>query len=142
MSDVSNRYVVVVVDDQPIVREFVRNALERCGHAVLTAADAESCLRLMKERDGAVDLVLSDIVMPGMGGTHLAEILSREYPGTRVLLMTGMSEQEIPPRWSHSFLCKPFSAGALYQAVAAALQGAPCRLRPHARAAKSDAQGP
>ena len=130
MLDRCQRCVVVVVDDQPIVREFVEHALQRLGYEVLTAHDAKACLGLMRACAGPVHLVISDILMPGMSGTHLAEVIARERPDTRVLLMTGMTEDEVPKQWAAKLLFKPFTADFLQKRVREALDSAACQGSP------------
>jgi CheY-like chemotaxis protein len=80
---------VLLVEDDPAVRRATRRTLERSGFAVFEAEDGLQALPLLEQDPRAVDLVLSDIVMPRMGGRELAAELRRLRPDLPVLLMTG-----------------------------------------------------
>ena len=108
--------VVLVVDDDS-VRAFACLALERAGFAVLAAADAEAALALLAARTGPVDVLLTDLTMPGMGGTELAARVRAERPGVRVLFASG----DVPDADDPRFLSKPFTAAQLAERVGGAL---------------------
>lgn len=91
--------LVIVVDDEPAIRDFVRYALEGQGFSVLIASDAEGALQLLETYRGQVPLVITDIQMPGVGGDTLADCIRGEHPETHILLMSGMAAEEIPARW-------------------------------------------
>jgi CheY-like chemotaxis protein len=71
---------VVVVDDEVTLRRLVRRLLESAGHEILEAEDGLDGYELIRARQGDVDLVITDIVMPRMRGTELVRRLEREYP--------------------------------------------------------------
>ena len=81
--------VVLVVEDEPLVRELACEALRSRGYRVLEAANGDEALQLCEEHPGAIDLVLTDVVMPRMSGRALAERLSRVREGIRVMFMSG-----------------------------------------------------
>lgn len=83
---------ILVVEDISAVREFVRRALTYEGHEVTVAHDGLQGLELLAER-GPFDLLLTDIVMPGLDGIALALKVAKEHPGTRILLMTGYASE-------------------------------------------------
>lgn len=87
--------VVLVVDDEEAVSRLVARFLTHLGYSVLQAASGEEALALVRLRQPPVDLVLSDVVMPGMDGTELARLVLSEYPGPGVILMTGQLPREI-----------------------------------------------
>ena len=105
--------VVLVVDEDDLVREGTRRMLERLGYRVLEAADGRDALRLC-DSAGGVDLVVADVVLRGMGGKELADRVAARWPGARVLL-TAASAQDVlgPSPGGFPFLPKPFSPTAL-----------------------------
>ena len=105
---------VLVVDDEDAVREVAVRALARAGYRVLAARGGDAALALLarQERHDAL-LVLTDVSMPGMTGTQLADRVEQDYPTTRVALMSGYSTDELARSevgsQMRSFLDKPFS---------------------------------
>jgi len=120
---------VVVVEDDPSVRELVRIMLGDCGYVVLTAADADAAVRLCEEQPGGVDLLLTDVVMPDVGGRVLAERLTALFPALRVLFMSGYSDEAVFRhgiiRPDTAFIEKPFSQAALARKVREVLDAEP-----------------
>jgi PAS domain S-box-containing protein len=112
---------VLLVEDNRPVREFAEGLLTDLGCRVLTAAGAEEALARLKEED--VDLVFTDVVMPGTSGVELARILARERPGLPVLLATGYSEEILKEGHDFRVLPKPYDGASLMEAMAAALAG-------------------
>ncbi|HET7544300.1 MAG TPA: ATP-binding protein [Polyangiaceae bacterium] len=80
---------VLVAEDDPSVRTLVKSVLERNGYRVLVAADGRAALELARLEKGRIDLLLSDVVMPGMNGRALRDELLQLYPQLRVLFMSG-----------------------------------------------------
>ncbi|MES1178686.1 MAG: PAS domain S-box protein [Myxococcales bacterium] len=80
---------VLVAEDDPSVRTLVKNVLERNGYRVLVAEDGLAALELARGEKGRIDLLLSDVIMPGMNGRALRDALILLYPGLRVLFMSG-----------------------------------------------------
>jgi two-component system, cell cycle sensor histidine kinase and response regulator CckA len=114
------RETVLLVEDEQIVREVVRQMLERQGYEVLVAADGEEALALAGRYEGRIDVLATDVVMPRMGGGELADRLLPQRPELRVLFMSGYTED--PTVWDgleerKAFLQKPFSAGDLGTAL-------------------------
>jgi CheY-like chemotaxis protein len=118
--------IILVVDDQEAFRGLLRRQLTDAGHTVLESADGAEALHLVRRRNGAVDLILSDVVMPQMNGTELASRIGEEFPGIPVILMSafapagvarvGVGESIVP------VLQKPFDEGQLTELVALALE--------------------
>ena len=108
--------VLVVEDDEGLLR-LVRELLERDGFAVRTAPGASDALDLFERDSDSIEVVITDVVMPGMGGLDLGRELRARRPGLRVLFMSGYSEgwlDETQPDGSRTaFIQKPFTPGAL-----------------------------
>jgi len=109
---------ILLVEDEDSVRAVARHVLQRHGYAVIEVARAEGALALA-DTSQAVDLLLTDIVMPGVGGRALAAQFAARRPGTRVLFMSGYPAAAIGRHQmlerGLAFLQKPFSAAALAQ---------------------------
>jgi PAS domain S-box-containing protein len=109
---------VVLVEDEVALRRLVREVLTEAGYDVLEAANGEEALRACAaraQRGERVDLVLTDVVMPGMSGRQLAARVREIVPESRVLLMSGYDDDDV--RSGEPILAKPFSAGMLARRV-------------------------
>ena len=106
-----NECVMVVEDDQ-LFRELLVEVLEERGFEVLSAENPAQALDLAESHAGAIDLLVSDMVMPGLSGSDLARHLLERYPSLRILLMSGYSQEALEDRGAlsagHAFLRKPF----------------------------------
>src|ERR1041385_4350217 len=96
--------VILVVDDEVMVRNVARIILEKQGYFILAAADGEEALQIARKFPGAIDLVLSDINMPRIDGLQLMNKLLGERPGVKILLMSGQADG---PAGGVAFLRKP-----------------------------------
>jgi signal transduction histidine kinase/integral membrane sensor domain MASE1/ActR/RegA family two-component response regulator len=118
----SRTATVLLAEDEPVVREFVQRTLERAGHQVLAAADGRAALELARAHAGSIDLVVTDVVMPSMGGPELVRLVQAERGDVAVLYLSGYpSERERSPesaRGEVAFLQKPFSSARLLESVA------------------------
>ena len=116
---------VLVVDDEPLVLRLCCTILSRQGYEVLGASGADEALKLSEQRGTGLNLLLSDIIMPKLRGTDLAERIGRMIPGIRVLYMSGFDGREIPEydmlRSTAKLIPKPFTPRDLLLAVRAAL---------------------
>lgn len=117
---------VLLVEDEDGLRALMAKALRRAGYEVLEAASAEAALEALEQRRSAVDLLATDLTLPGMGGGKLAMEVRWLYPDTPVVFMTGSSEDAEAAALMKSdagvkLLNKPFAVDALVQAVSAAL---------------------
>jgi two-component system, cell cycle sensor histidine kinase and response regulator CckA len=115
---------ILVVEDDDGVRAFACRALERLGHRVLEAATADAAFDLIARTHEPIDLVLTDIVMPGMSGRELAVRLSIERPNLRLLLMSGHTDESATMQTAEDavpFLQKPFSMERLAAYIGRAL---------------------
>jgi two-component system, cell cycle sensor histidine kinase and response regulator CckA len=114
-----------LVEDERPVRSTVRRLLERQGYEVLEAGNGQDALTLISARGAEIDLVLSDMVMPGMGGLELADRVRALSPKLPVLLMTGYTEEAITragerPR-DEQIIEKPFTLNTMLEKVRWAL---------------------
>lgn len=87
--------VILVVDDEAAVNHLVTRYLSHIGYRVLDASSAEEALAVVRRADPPVDLVLSDVVMPGSSGVELATTLLSRCPGPSVILMTGQLSEDV-----------------------------------------------
>jgi two-component system cell cycle sensor histidine kinase/response regulator CckA len=108
---------VLLVEDEDSLRGVVRKFLEKCGYVVLEAKDGQSALRIASLFPGAIHALLTDVVMPGIGGCELARTLSKRRPSTKVLFMSGYAaDANLPPEATDPkghLIKKPFSRSAL-----------------------------
>jgi PAS domain S-box-containing protein len=115
------RQTILVVEDQEAVRSAATRGLTRFGYTVFAAADGEEGLQLWHEHADTIDLVVSDIIMPRMGGLALYEAVSREREGVRFLLTSGFTGEETLRHTATTkalpFLAKPWTLHELLAAV-------------------------
>jgi PAS domain S-box-containing protein len=116
---------VLLVEDEPSVRQLAARVLEGRGYTVLGAGTGEEALLAARAHPGPVHLLLTDVVMPGMGGRELADRMKAEMPSLKVLYTSGYTDDEIVRRGvsEHSmpFLAKPFTPDELAESVRVAL---------------------
>ncbi|MHB8836185.1 MAG: hybrid sensor histidine kinase/response regulator [Candidatus Methylomirabilia bacterium] len=112
---------ILVVEDEPTLREVAAAVLSELGYQVTAAASAEEALALPLDAGPAPQLLIADVVLPGMRGDELAAVLRDRFPALRVILASGYSQErllreteEVPPT---DFLHKPFSASLLARTV-------------------------
>jgi two-component system cell cycle sensor histidine kinase/response regulator CckA len=112
---------VLVVEDEPLVRSLAVRALRDQGYHVLQAEDGPAALALSRNHDGEIHLLVTDVVMPGMNGRELADRLSAERPGLRVLYVSGYTDHAVVRHGvleeGIAFLSKPFDMSSLARTV-------------------------
>ncbi len=86
---------ILVVDDDANIRRLIADVLTALGYTCLSAADGDEALEIGKKQMAAIDLLLTDVVMPGMNGRALAEAMKALKPGLRVVFMSGYTENTI-----------------------------------------------
>ncbi len=111
---------VLVVEDEDLVRKVIVDALKLQGYRILEASNGEEALARLEE--GPVDLLITDLIMPKMGGEELVTRVRELYPRIRVILISGYSSSERSPGvrnriGKHLFLCKPFGVWEILKAV-------------------------
>jgi PAS domain S-box-containing protein len=119
--------VILLVEDDPSLRELVQELLQGAGYTVLAASDGAEALRIASERETAVDLLLTDVIMPGLSGRAVADRLRDRWPRLRVLFMSGYSDEAISRKGildpGFRYIQKPFNETALAEAVRSAVRG-------------------
>jgi PAS domain S-box-containing protein len=112
---------ILLAEDEDAVRAITRHVLQMCGYVVLEADTGEEAIRVASEYSGPIDLLLTDVVMPGMGGRELAEHLTAARPDVRVLYLSGYTDDAIVRHGvleaETAFLQKPFTPTILAQKV-------------------------
>ena len=109
---------MLVVDDQEVVRDVIRLSLEGAGYVVREAASPLEAIALMQD-DAAIDLLVTDVVMPEMDAFELAERLTSAVPGLRVLYTSGYTDAAA----EGPFIQKPFTPSQLVDKVGSVLAG-------------------
>jgi PAS domain S-box-containing protein len=112
---------ILVLEDEPALRRLVETILDQQGYTILEAATPEQALRLCDEHAGSIDLLVTDVVMPGMSGRQIAEFAVQRRPSLKVLYMSGYTADAIAHHGvlesGVAFLQKPFSSESLLQKV-------------------------
>ncbi len=118
---VTRLLTILLVEDEYALRQVSGRILTGHGYKVIFAADGEEAMRVATEHGGRIDLLLSDVIMPRMTGTQLAELFAREHPEARVLFMSGFAEPIVSGQGQmkrdFELLDKPFSALTLLAKV-------------------------
>ena len=116
---------VLLAEDEETIRRLVGEVLERSGYKVFAASNGEEALRLLEEHSGEIDLLVTDVIMPGMSGPDLARAASRLEPSLRILFTSGYTSQpdEAFDDPDVAFIGKPFSPQALVAKVQEVLDG-------------------
>lgn len=126
-TDTPPSHTILLVDDEQAVRAIVVKILRRANYNVLEAESGNAALEIVESHPGKIDLLLSDMYMPGLRGPEVAQKLAPKCPGIRVLFMSGYADQDsrsgVPE--GANFLNKPFSGKELVTAVEAVLKGGP-----------------
>jgi CheY-like chemotaxis protein len=116
---------ILLVEDEPTVRALAARVLRAQGYRVLEAANGEEALRLVQEYIEPIHLLLTDVVMPQMGGKAVAEQLNALFPTVKVLFISGYADETVVHRGGLEpgveILQKPFSPAQLAQKVRAVL---------------------
>jgi CheY-like chemotaxis protein len=119
---------ILLAEDDDAVRAIARETLERAGYRVLAAPDGSAALALAGSHDGPIDLLLTDVIMPGMNGRELAATLTRRRPGIRVLYASGYTDNMLEGQGALipgvTLLDKPFTPADLAAKVRDVLAGA------------------
>jgi PAS domain S-box-containing protein len=125
-SELDGSETILLVEDQQAVRDFAASALRSYGYSVLAAESGAHALRLSAEFEGVIDLLVTDVVMPGMSGPELAIKLRVQRPGSRVVYLSGHTRASAtvpgPLEPEAPFLHKPFTAVELARTVRRALE--------------------
>lgn len=119
---------VLVVEDEEGVRRVVRRTLEQAGYTVLEASDGESGLTAVGEYADQIDVVVTDLMMPGMNGRKFADAVAAVHPGLKVVFISGYADETVNQSGlvddTHAFLQKPFTGAQLLKVIWEFLQDA------------------
>jgi DNA-binding NtrC family response regulator len=134
--DSSRRRIILLVEDEPFVREATCGILQYEGFEVLPAGNAQDAMKIYEECDRAIDLVMTDMVLPGATGQQLGQDLRQRSPKVVVLVTSGYGNPEYDTEAPESrtyFLAKPYSRKTLVEKIEQIL-GAMPRARPATQA--------
>src|ERR1700722_14169767 len=116
MSDEA-RKTILVVDDEPEIRKLVGAMVTQFGYSVLTADSGDHALTIYKNHRSPIELLITDVVAPGMSGPMLADKLTALQPDLKVLYISGYDNTNVVQKYvvekGHALLSKPFSLGDL-----------------------------
>jgi len=119
-----NYKVILLIDDEVLIRKTGHRLLSRLGYSVLLAADGQEALELYREKQGDVSLVLLDMIMPGMTGRETFEQLQKINPSVKVLLTSGYDKNDkidqLIDAGAAGFLQKPYNMTLLNDTVSSA----------------------
>ena len=128
--DYRGNETILVVDDDIMSRELLAIAMRTYGYAVLEAVDGEDAITQIERYGAPIHLVITDIVMPNLGGVALSDMVRRWYPSSRVLFMSGYEHGEMAALARQdertSFIAKPFHVKQLAAAVRRLLDAPSC----------------
>jgi hypothetical protein len=117
---------IAVVDDQDDVRSLMTLMLRRKGYSVIDASSGADAIRIIESHTGPIDLLVTDVMMPGIGGKELYEYLSGRHPRMKVLFVSGYTDQTFQGgRGEAAFLAKPFLLDTLARKVREILETEP-----------------
>ncbi len=126
--DLAGRGSILLVEDEDGVRGIAAQLLSSCGYQVIEASDGEKALEIIKEQAGSIDLLISDVVMPGMDGPALLKEARPWLTKTRVMFISGYAERDLAKTLEDdraiSFLPKPFTLRQLAERVKQELKDA------------------
>jgi CheY-like chemotaxis protein len=117
----SGNETVLVLEDDPLVRNVTVRTLRGAGYQVLVAGTGSEAIALVEQHAGRLDLVVTDVIMPGLSGPEVIDALRRQRPGLRALYVSGYPAEAIAQRGvlelGVEFLPKPFTAASLLERV-------------------------
>jgi CheY-like chemotaxis protein len=108
--DVRGSGTILLAEDEPGVREFIRNTLSRHGYTVMAAPNGQEALALCRQHQKAIDLLVTDVSMPEMSGMELAAEFTLEHPTVPVLFISGYAEGFGERNPDQNYLQKPFTS--------------------------------
>ena len=118
---------ILLVEDEDVVRDLTRRVLERQGYTVLACADGAQAIALAEGDDRLIDLLLTDVVMPGLRGYEVARLVAASRPEIKILYMSGYAEEALvgrPALAASALIEKPFAVDVLARRVREALEAA------------------
>jgi CheY-like chemotaxis protein len=122
---VVDKTVILLAEDEPMIRNTIREVLADSGYFVLDAADGQQAVELSRRYQGKVDLLLTDVKMPNLDGVTAAKTIAAERPGIRVLLISGYGDEIRQLIAAQAFLDKPFVPDQLREKIREVLAAPP-----------------
>lgn len=125
VKDLTGRETILLVEDEAPVRMFASRALKNKGYEVLVAESGEDALEKIKDHNGTIDLMISDVVMPIMDGPTLAKQVRKEWPTIKIIFISGYAEEAYRDELGTlecTFLAKPFTLTSLNETVKSELE--------------------
>ena len=117
----TEKRTILVVDDEPEIRKLVGAMVSNFGYTVMTADSGEHALTLYKNNKGPIDLLITDVVAPGMSGPMLADKLTEIQPDLKVLYISGYDNTHVVQKYvvekGHALLSKPFTVEEIQSKV-------------------------
>jgi len=124
---------ILLVEDEPEVRSLVQRLLKMQGYTVVAAANPDEALAIIRDFRGHIDLMVTDVVMPGMSGRQLAERLAKILPDLKVLFVSGYTDDAIVHHGildpGTAFLQKPFTPQTLARKVREVIEAPPDQFK-------------
>ena len=110
---------ILLVEDDPDTRKILTKVLERAGYTVLAAHDGNAAFRLCLESGGSIDMIVTDIVLPGINGIDLVELFEAQWPQIKAILVSGQIQRAVlrENKGNLPFLQKPVTPEALLEKV-------------------------
>jgi len=125
---VEDKKTILVIDDEPEIRKLVGAMVTQFGYAVLTADSGEHALTLYRNHKGHIEMLIADVVAPGMSGPMLADKLTALQPDLKVLYISGYDNTHVVQKYvvekGHALLSKPFTLEQLKTKMAELLEPA------------------
>jgi two-component system, cell cycle sensor histidine kinase and response regulator CckA len=126
--DVADKKTILVIDDEPEIRKLVGAMVTQFGYAALTADSGEHALTLYRNHKGHIEMLIADVVAPGMSGPMLADRLTAMQPDLKVLYISGYDNTHVVQKYvvekGHALLSKPFTLEQLKTKMAELLEPA------------------
>lgn len=119
MKDPKSKGTILIVDDEPDVVFFISKVCQPQGYHTLTAGSGHEALKLIRELNGKIDLILLDLRMPGMGGLEVLRTLRKDFGDLPVIILTALAgkKKECEALGIEAFMTKPYSLEELYQRI-------------------------
>jgi CheY-like chemotaxis protein len=112
---------VLLVEDEASLRELLREVLEASGYSVLVARDGAEVVKIAEAHTGPIHIMVTDVVMPGMSGPKIVDLMAKTRPGMKVLFLSGYSDESVTRHGlvgpGRAFLSKPFGPEVLLRKV-------------------------
>lgn len=121
--DLTGDNVILLVEDEDPVRIFINTALSNKGYEIYSAKNAEQALQMVSELDKPIDLVITDVIMPGMNGYDMVQILAKKFENLKIIFISGYTEDHVLtqmsslPAKNYIFLSKPFNLRQIVASV-------------------------